>query len=283
MLEKITDKVFYMLRSEKTDRPALGLICGDKYSLIVDSGNSPSHAKEFLAEISSMNIPTLKYLVITHYHWDHVFGIKDINLTTISSEKTKEELEEMQKYKWDDASLNKYIEEGLYNEFTVECIKEEIPDRENFNVGGLDIIYKDCVEIDLGGVTCIIKVIGGTHTEDSAVIYVPEEKVVFLGDCIYGSKYNGEYGYTQEKLLPMVDEIQKFDADYFVVSHEELFSKKDIDNLFNQLKIAGEIVDISTSLEGVIEQFSKLYNREPSEEETFYIKCFVNVNKAIKK
>lgn len=283
MLEKITDKVFYMLRSEKTDRSALGLICGDKYSLIVDSGNSPSHAKEFLAEISSMNIPTLKYLVITHYHWDHVFGIKDINLTTISSEKTKEELEEMQKYKWDDASLNKYIEEGLYNEFTVECIKEEIPDRENFNVGGLDIIYKDCVEIDLGGVTCIIKVIGGTHTEDSAVIYVPEEKVVFLGDCIYGSKYNGEYGYTQEKLLPMVDEIQKFDADYFVVSHEELFSKKDIDNLFNQLKIAGEIVDISTSLEGVIEQFSKLYNREPSEEETFYIKCFVNVNKAIKK
>lgn len=283
MLEKITDKVFYMPRSEKTDRPALGLICGDKYSLIVDSGNSPSHAKEFLAEISSMNIPPLKYLVITHYHWDHVFGIKDINLTAISSEKTKEKLEEMQKCKWDDASLNKYIKEGLYNEFTVECIKEEIPDRENFNVGGLDIIYKDCVEIDLGGVTCIIKVIGGTHTEDSAVIYVPEEKVVFLGDCIYGSKYNGEYGYTQEKLLPMVDRIQKFDADYFVVSHEELFSKKDIDNLFNKLKIAGEIVDISTSLEGVIEQFSKLYNREPSEEETFYIKCFADVNKAIKK
>lgn len=282
MLEKITDRVFYMPCSKKTDRPALGLICGERYSLIVDSGNSPKHAKEFLAELSSMNIPPVKYLVITHWHWDHVFGIKDMNLITISQEKTKEKLEEMKGYKWDDTSLDKYLKEGIYSDFTINCIKEENQDRENFTLGDLDITYKDSIEIDLGGLVCIIKAVGGNHTEDSSVIYVPKEKVIFLGDCVYGTSYNGEYGYTQEKLLPMIEEIEKFEAEYIIISHEELYHKKDINELWSQLRNAGKIVGTGTSSEEATKRFSEIYNRMPSEDEAFYIKCFANVNRAIK-
>jgi glyoxylase-like metal-dependent hydrolase (beta-lactamase superfamily II) len=283
MLEKITERVFYMPCSEETDRPTLGLICGDKYSLIVDSGNSPTHAKEFLAELNTMSIPPVKYLVITHWHWDHVFGIKDMNLVTISHENTKEKLEEMKGYKWDDASLDKYVKEGIYNDFTIDCIKKEIQDRDNFTLGELDITYKDSIEIDLGGVTCIVKAVGGTHTEDSSVIYVPKERVIFLGDCVYGTRYNGEYGYTQEKLLPMIDEIEKFEADYFIISHQELYNRKDINEFWSQLRDTGKIVGTDTSSEEATKRFAETYNRMPSEDEAFYIKCFANVNMAIKK
>ena len=282
MLEKITDRIFYMQCSEQTDRPALGLICGDKYSLIVDSGNSPKHAKEFLAEVSSMSIPPVKYLVITHWHWDHVFGIKDMNLITIAHEKTKEKLEEMKRYKWDDTSLDKYVKEGIYNDFTINCIKEEIQDRENFTLGDLDITYKNNIEIDLGGLSCIIKAVGGTHTEDSSVIYVPKERVIFLGDCVYGTRYNGEYGYTQEKLLPLIDEIEKFEADHFIISHQELYNKKEINEFWSQLRNTGKIVGTGTSSEDATKRFLEIYNRMPSEDEASYIECFANVNKAIK-
>ena len=283
MLEKITDRIFYMPCSEETDRPALGLICGDKYSLIVDAGNSPKHAEEFLAELKGMSIPPVKYLVITHWHWDHVFGIKNMNLVTISQEKTKEKLEEMKEYKWDDESLDKYLKEGIYNEFTINCIKKEISDRENFTLGDLDITYKDSIEIDLGGITCIIKAIGGDHTEDASVIYVPKERVMFLGDCIYGTRYNGEYGYTQEKVVPMIDEIEKFEADYYIISHEKLYDKKDLNEFFSQLKNAGEIVGTEISSEESTKRFLEIYNRMPTEDEGFYIKCFANVNRAINK
>lgn len=47
MIEKLTNNIFYMPHSKATDRPILGLVCGKKYSLIVDSGNSPRHAKHF--------------------------------------------------------------------------------------------------------------------------------------------------------------------------------------------------------------------------------------------
>lgn len=84
-----------MPHDDTTDRPTLGLICGSKSSMIIDSGNSPRHAKEFLSKIKSMEIPPVKYLVITHYHWDHIFGIKEMDLITIMSLATEKKIEEM--------------------------------------------------------------------------------------------------------------------------------------------------------------------------------------------
>ena len=92
MLKKITNRVHYMPHYAETDRPALGLICGDKFSLVVDSGNSPAHASDFLKLVEKMDISPLKFVVITHWHWDHIFGIKTMDLLTISTEETKKKL-----------------------------------------------------------------------------------------------------------------------------------------------------------------------------------------------
>ncbi|WP_157950186.1 MBL fold metallo-hydrolase [Vallitalea okinawensis] len=283
MLKKLTNNVFYMPQSSETDRPALGLICGEKYSLIVDSGTSPNHAKDFLAELGTLKISPIKYLAITHWHWDHIFGIKEMNLITVAHHHTAKRMEMIKEYRWDDESLEQYVREGIFTEFTVECLKKEIPERQLFTIGDLDITFKDSIEIDLGGITCILKHIGGDHTEDSSIIYVPDEKVIFLGDCIYGGKYNGEYGYTKEKLFRMIDEIEEFEADHYIISHEEVYGKKDIDELWQHLRTAGEVVGEATSVEKSITIFEDTLNRRPSEDEVFYINCFINVNKALKK
>lgn len=282
MLKQLTERIFYMPQNPETDRPALGLICGNKYSLVVDSGTSPKHAKEFLAELETMHISPIKYLGITHWHWDHIFGIKEMNLVTIAHHLTKDKIEMIKGYQWDDKSLEKYVSDGTFTEFTVECLKKEIPERQFFTIGDLDITFQDSIEIDLGGITCIFKHIGGDHTEDSSIIYIPEEKVLFLGDCIYGGKYNGEYGYTKEKLFKMIDEIEKFDADHYIISHEEVYCKKEIDELWNQLRTVGEIVGGNISVEESTKRFEDSLNRLPSEDEVFYINCFVNVNKALR-
>lgn len=282
MIKKLTDKVFYMPQSSETDRPALGLICGNKYSLVVDSGNSPRHAKEFLAEIGKMDIPMLKYLIITHWHWDHIFGIREMDLVTIAHENTQEKLKEMKELSWDDASLERYVKEGIFSDFTIECIKKEILHREDFNIGDLDITFNDSIEIDLGGITCIVKSIGGDHTNDSSVVYVPEEKVLFLGDCIYGTRYNGVYGYTKEKVLPMIEKIEELEANYYIISHKELYDKKEMDEFWNQLRSAESVVEKNISVEEATKRFSDKFDRLPSEDEVFYINCFANVNKAMR-
>ncbi len=278
MIKKLTDRIYYMPHKEDTDRPSLGVICGNKYSLVVDSGNSPKHAIEFLTELDALDIPPLKYLAITHYHWDHIFGIKEMGLVTIANHNTIEKLEEIKKLKWDDVSLVEHVNQGRFSDFTIECIKKEITDRDNFEIGELDITYENSIKIDLGGLTCIIKSIGGDHTNDASMIYIPEEKVLFLGDCIYGGMYKGVYGYTREKLFPMIDKILDCDADHYIVSHENIFDKEGITDLLNQLKTAGEIVGEDLSNEEAIKRFSDKYNRVPSEDESFYMKCFADVN-----
>jgi glyoxylase-like metal-dependent hydrolase (beta-lactamase superfamily II) len=280
MINKISDRVYYMPRSEATDRPALGLVCGDKYSLIVDSGNSPSHAREFLAEISMMDIPPVKHLIITHYHWDHVFGLRKMGLSAIAHKNAEQKVLEMQKMKWDDKSLEEYREAGRYSEFTVNCIKKEIPERDSFVVGDLDIIIEQGIKINLGGISCIVEPVGGDHTDDSLIVYVPEEKVMFLGDCVYGGMYNGEYGYTADKLFPMIQKIEKYEADCYLISHEELYSRAQISELWSQLRTAGTVAGNAASEEEAVKRFYEEYKREPSRDEADYIRCFVSVNKA---
>lgn len=282
MLQKLSSRIFYMLHRDETDRPVLGLISGSKYSMIIDSGNSPRHAKEFLEELKQMDIAPIKYLVLTHHHWDHVFGIKEMNLITIAHEKTKEELDKMRTLKWDDESMKEFIEKKIFTEFSVECIKDEIEieDRKNFEIGEVDIAYNESLEIDLGGLSCVIRSIGGPHTDDSTMIYIPEEKTMFLGDSIYGRRYNNLYGYDKDKVNDIRKIIESYSTENYILSHESLCDKKEMTDYWNDLKVANEVVGDSKSDEEGVSNFIDKFKREPSKNEVFFINCFVNVNKA---
>lgn len=281
MIKKLTNNIYYMPYNDDTVRPTLGLICGKNSCLVVDSGNSPNHAKEFIAEVKLMDIPPMKYLALTHYHYDHTFGIKEMNLITIAHEKTKQEIEKMKQLRWDDASLDKLVEENIFDEFCCKCIKKEIVEREKFTIGDVDIVYNDSIRIDLGDLTCVIKSVAGSHTDDSTIIYVPEDKVMFLGDCAYVGRINGLLAYDKEKLFKMIDIIQRYDVDYYVLSHDTICDRKDIIEYWNQLKMVEKLVGKDTSIESINKRFIDELCREPSDDESFFINCFINANKVL--
>jgi glyoxylase-like metal-dependent hydrolase (beta-lactamase superfamily II) len=70
------------------------LIYGDQYSLIIDPGNSSQHAKDFLLEIEKLNVPPVRYVVITHGHWDHFLGMNEFDATVIVNSQTNEMIKE---------------------------------------------------------------------------------------------------------------------------------------------------------------------------------------------
>lgn len=283
MLNKLTERIYYMTQREDTDRPVIGLVIGDAYSLVVDAGASPKHAKEFLESTLPLSISPLKYLVITHWHHDHIFGITTMNLTTICHVKTRNMLNELNSQKWDDASLDKMKAEGQINEFLLYCIKEEMPDQNERIIGNCDIYFENRIEIDLGGITCIIENIGGDHTEDSSVLYVPDEKVLFLGDCIYGGRYNGVYGYTLDKLTKLVNKIKSYDASYFLVSHRDPDSMDALYKILDGLMSIGEAIGDEKDTGAAIDNFKKVFKRDPKGDEVDYINYFAGVNRVINK
>ena len=121
----------------------------------------------------------------------------------------------------------------------MEGIKEEIEDRETFYIGDVDMTFTDSITIDLGGITCVITAVESTHTDGSTLIYVPEEKVLFLGDCVYGRRYNGVYGYKKEYLDRLKETISNFDVDYYIISHEEVFDKTMMEKFWIDLEANG--------------------------------------------
>ena len=101
MLIKLSDTIYYLPNQDDKDRPTLGLVCGDQYSLIIDSGNSTQHAHDFLREIEKLNVPPVKYMVITHAHWDHFLGMNEIDATIIVNSQTNELLKKWRNYSFD--------------------------------------------------------------------------------------------------------------------------------------------------------------------------------------
>lgn len=278
MLKQLTNRVYYLPHYSETDRPALGLICGDTYSVIIDSGNSPAHARDFLTLVDKMDIPPVKFVVLTHWHWDHIFGMKTMGFLTISHEETKKKLEYLKTLKWDDASLDARVETGEEIEFCSVMIKREMPVRNHLELKIPEITFTDKIEMDLGGVRCVVEHVGGVHAQDSSIIYIPEEKVMFLGDCIYQDFYSGEWSYDLNELVVLVEKIKKYDVNCYVTGHQDPKTHEEMSAFFDDLTTIGEIVDNEISLDKAVTHFIKIQKTNPSNEQLEYIQNFVSGN-----
>lgn len=278
MLKKISNRVYYMPHVSETDRPTLGLVCGDDYSLIIDSGNSPAHAKDFLELVQSMDIAPAKFVVITHWHWDHIFGMKTMGLPTLSHEDTKKKLKYLKTLKWDDASLDERVETGEEIEFCRDMIKREMPTRDHLELKVPEFTFNGRIEMDLGGITCVVEHVGGVHAQDSCIVYIPDTKVMFLGDCIYQDFYSGDWSYDRDELAILLKKIKKYDADYYLTGHQNPKTYGELWRELDELSRIGEIVGDETSLDAAVAAFQAVQHKVPDEEQLEYIQNFVSGN-----
>jgi len=278
MLTKLNHSIYYLPHNDENERPTLGLVCGDRYSLVIDGGNSAQHAKDFLLEIEKLDIPPVKYMVITHAHWDHFLGMNEFDATVIVNSLTNEKMKAWQEYSFDDRSLQQYLDKGLLNDLAVKIIQKDIPTRESFKLNAPDIIFEKSLMIDLGNKICLLESIPSTHTADSTIVYIPDEKVIFLGDSAYGTTTNSLFHYKKSLLIPMIEEIQKYEPEMFLLGHESICDKAEMDLYWKELTVTSQVVE-STSLENALSSFKDKYKRDPNDNELFFIKAFVNDQK----
>ena len=275
MLIKFSDTIYYLSNQDYNERPTLGLVGGDRYSLIIDTGNSPQHAKDFLLEIEKLNVPPVKYVAITHAHWDHFLGMNEFDATVIVNSQTNEMIKEWQSLSYDDSSLQRYVNTNIMSAMCMKIVQADMPNRDSYKLNSPDIIFEKTLTIDLGNKICILEKIKSTHSEDSTVIYIPDEKVVFLGDCAYGTTTNSIFHFKQSLLLPMIKDIQKYNAEIFLLGHESICDSTEMAIYWKELTSSSQVVN-SSSLENAIEYFKVENKRDPNDNELFFIKAFIN-------
>jgi glyoxylase-like metal-dependent hydrolase (beta-lactamase superfamily II) len=219
-LNQIAPHSYWLPPDRTTDRPVLGVIAGARGALIVDAGNSIRHAGILLRELAAREIEP-RFAMLTHWHWDHVFGSAALNLPTFAHRETARIVAAMARLDWSDAALDGRVGQAVEIAFCRDMIKAELPDRSDLVIRPPEISFPDYVNIYLGGVTCCIAHVGGDHAHDSSVVFVPEDRMVFLGDCIYDDIYHGPRRLTEAQLFPLLERLLAFDADFYLAGHHD--------------------------------------------------------------
>lgn len=216
-LNRINDRIWVSSFEEDRDRPALGYIRGDKYSLAVDAGHSKEHVEEFYSLLKEAELPLPELTVMTHWHWDHTFGMFAINELSLAEKRTEEHLQKLM-MEWDDESEDrlKAMDEHIALEYKDQSMQ----------VVGADVVFGDEISLDLGGIKVQCLHTESPHTDDSVLILLPEERVLFFGDCISGEY--PEWIVDIERMKLLITKLEELDFDLAIGGHWEPESKREL-------------------------------------------------------
>jgi len=184
----------------------------------------------------------------------------------------------MVNYEWDDKALEKRVKEGVEIPFCAEMIKKEFPsNRDDIKIAVPDILFEKKMIMDLGELTCIIENVGGDHSEDSTIVFVLEEKVLFLGDCLAPNLYCEKWKYKIDNILSLLDKIESYDADIYVESHGKPTTKTEFKKEIDELrKVALAIQRIGMNIGDITKDLAKKLNRVLNEDDLEIIEYFLN-------
>ena len=200
------------------DRPCLGYVRGDNWSLAVDAGHSDAHVEEFYEALAKEDLPLPSLTVITHWHWDHAFGMHKIHGLSAANGRTNRHLTEFARM------LEK---EGVQKFLDMDAsIQKEYAGGREVVIVPADIVFEDELVLDPGGVSVRLFPSISPHTDDTTLIYVPEEKFLFLGDCISGVFPTWER--DPERTRHLISTLKLVDAEKMLGGHWLPMTKQEV-------------------------------------------------------
>ncbi len=152
--------------------PNVGIIVGQKATLVVDTGMGPRNGAVVAREARRLAGRDQRlYLTTTHFHPEHASGQGGFPSDTIviRNQVQQAELEadgsRMLGFFASSSALMKSLLAGV-------------------TPGKADILFDRAVELDLGGVHARLLYFGAAHTRGDEVTFVPEDSVLLPGDVV---------------------------------------------------------------------------------------------------
>lgn len=224
-LIKVSKDCYYTTATKESDRPTLGYIRGNKYSLMIDAGTSKYHVSKYNKIIIEEGLKKPNKTLITHWHWDHSFGINALESKSIALKLTQDKLIEMSEWEWTDQAMKLRLERKEDIEFADTNIRKEYSDLSEIKVSLADVVFEDEIIFDLGDKKVIAKHVESPHSNDCVIVYVPSDKVVYVADAISVDYYNDNY-LDKDKMLSLHKYLESLDFEICVTGHNNHFERE---------------------------------------------------------
>ena len=219
-LKKLTDRIYYLPHNPETDRPMLTYLRGSRFSLAVDAGYSKNHVRDFYDALAARGFGTPDFTAITHWHYDHTFGMHALKSVTIAHENTNKFLREQRELARNPEYFHAMKQEDVH-------FRTEYEGLDKVTIVLSDMEFCDRMVLHLGGMTAILFHTESPHSDDSVCVYLPEEKVLFLGDATSEDFFHGGY-MDKKKLNRLISMIEQTDCVYCMLSHWEPLKKEEL-------------------------------------------------------
>ncbi len=132
-----------------------------------------------------------------------------VNGLCIANSITNRHLEEYKK------KLESEGTEEFYSMY--DAIRNEYPGQAPVIVTLADIVFDGNLSLDLGGCTVNLLQTEAPHTDDSTLVFIPEEKVLFIGDSACGALPNWQK--DTRLCRKLADCISSVDTDTVIDGH----------------------------------------------------------------
>ena len=227
------------------------IVINDDDVLIVDSHISPASAWALLEELKEVTDKPVRYVVNTHFHFDHCHGnqIYPSGVEIIGHEFTREMIVAGQSnngrtYNTMMAGLPQQISDlrAQVAETTDQTERTELERQlriqENYAVAAVSVeptppttTLTDRLTLFRGSREIRIIYLGRAHTGGDVVVHLPEERILITGDLIVdGTPYMGD-GYLTD-WIGTLDNLKKLDFDVILPGHgQPLYGKFMIEHL----------------------------------------------------
>ena len=251
--EKITDGVFYATATGSMVTGSNNVaIIGRRDVLVVDTGTSPAAARAFLEDLKAITTKPVRYVVNTHFHYDHTdgnqvyagkadiiaheyvrFAIQNLNVLRREPYKTSQltnvpnRIETLKKQIAD--AKEPQTKAGLEQQLRVaqegwEQLKEITPTPPS-------VTYSKKKVLNLGGREVQLLFLGRGHTNGNTVVFLPKEKIVCTGDLMESQiAYMGDAQF--DAWITTLDALKKLDFETDLPGHGAPFRNKGLITAF---------------------------------------------------
>jgi len=208
-----------------------GLIHTPGGMIMVDTTSSPAEARG-LFEAVEAQLEEVRLVINTHSHSDHTWGNQVFACPILAHRLCRQRMQASLEDGWSPEKLASYLADVEKTDpVKAEALRQTLQDL-HITLPGK--IFDGRFQGELGGVAYEVIHLGG-HTPDLAVVWLPEERILFASDLIFQGRYPYIFDGDIPTWVDRLGQLLAFGATSIVPGHGVMCGEAEIHELRDYL------------------------------------------------